>query len=205
MYFKEGTTIKDLLVNPNDRDNILQKSEVIYRYKCGRMDCEGKYIEESGRIFAERFKENMKASSPNHDYYNTTGHALSIDNFSIVGSKDQKHCQKGQRSHCNQSQWPILENKHRDIQTATTYETRCWWINLKSSLNKQPHNILTLVTHHLSSEPPKQIQPHNILFPNDTCVTNMVVLNTELHLSLITTTSIIGNSICQQKHGSAMS
>ena len=39
-----GWTIKDLLVNPTDRDTILQKCGVIYRYKCGRVDCEEEYI-----------------------------------------------------------------------------------------------------------------------------------------------------------------
>ena len=56
MYFKGGNTIKDLLVHPKDRDDILQKSGVIYRYKWGRVDCEDEYIGESGRTFAERFR-----------------------------------------------------------------------------------------------------------------------------------------------------
>ena len=37
----------------------------------------------------ERFKEHMKAPSPICDHYNTTGHDISIDNFSIVGREDQ--------------------------------------------------------------------------------------------------------------------
>ena len=36
MYFRGGSTIKDLLVHPKDKDNILQKSGVIYKYKCRR-------------------------------------------------------------------------------------------------------------------------------------------------------------------------
>ena len=60
MNFKEGNTIKELLVHPKDKDNILQKCGVIYRYKCGRADCEGEYIGESGRTFAERFREHMR-------------------------------------------------------------------------------------------------------------------------------------------------
>ena len=67
MNFKGSNTIKDLLVYPKDRYDILQKSGVIYRYKCGREDCEDEYIGESGRTFAERFR----------------------DNFSIVGREDQ--------------------------------------------------------------------------------------------------------------------
>ena len=89
MYFKGGNTIKDLLVHPKDRDDILQKSGVIYRYKCGRVDCEDEYIGESGRTFAERFREHMRAPSPIHDHFNTNGYEVSLDNFSIVSREDQ--------------------------------------------------------------------------------------------------------------------
>ena len=77
MYFKAGNTIKNLLVYPKDRDTILQMSGVIYR--CGRVNCEEEYIEESGRTFAERFREHMKAPSPIHDHHNTTGHGVSSE------------------------------------------------------------------------------------------------------------------------------
>ena len=89
MHFKGGSTIKDLLVQPKDKDIILQKRGVIYRYKCGRVNCEEEYIGESGRTFAERLREHMRASSPIHDHYNTTGHDLSLENLSIVGREDQ--------------------------------------------------------------------------------------------------------------------
>ena len=86
--FKGGNTIKDLLVHPKCRDTILQKSGVIYRFRFGRVDCDEEYIGKSGRIFAERFREHMRAPSPIHDYHNITGHEVSVDNFSIV-SRDQ--------------------------------------------------------------------------------------------------------------------
>ena len=89
MFFKGGNTTKDLLVYPKDRDTILQKSGKIYRTRCGRVDCDEEYIGESGRTFAERFRENMKAPSPIHNHHNITHHELSLDNFSIVGREDQ--------------------------------------------------------------------------------------------------------------------
>ena len=89
MYFKGGNTIKNLLVHPKDKPTILQKSGVIYRYKCGRVDCDEEYIGESGRTFAERFREYMKAPSSIHDHHNITGHELSVEKFSIVGREDQ--------------------------------------------------------------------------------------------------------------------
>ena len=88
MFFR-GYTNKDLLMHPKDRDTFLQKSGVIYRFRCGRVNCDEEYIGESGRNFAERFTEHMKVPSPIHDNHNITGHGLSLDNFSIVGREDQ--------------------------------------------------------------------------------------------------------------------
>ena len=89
MLVKGSNNIKDLLVHPKDRDTILQKSGVIYRFRCGRVDCDEEYIGEPSRTFAERFREHMKAPSPIHDHHNITGHELSLDNFSIVDREDQ--------------------------------------------------------------------------------------------------------------------
>ena len=89
VYFKGGNTITNLLVDPKDQDPIQKKSGVIYRYKCDRVDCDEEYIGESSRTFGERFKEHQKAPSPIYNHFNTTGHNVTIDNFSIVGRKDQ--------------------------------------------------------------------------------------------------------------------
>ena len=85
MYFRGGSTIKDLPAHPKDKDTILQKSGVIYRYRCGRVDCEDEHIEESGRTSGERFREHMRAPSSIIDHHNITGQEVSLDNFSIVG------------------------------------------------------------------------------------------------------------------------
>ena len=74
---------------PKDKDPILKKSGVIYRYKCDRVECDEDYIGESERTFVEKFKEHLKAPSPIYDHYNTSGHNVTIDNFSIVGREDQ--------------------------------------------------------------------------------------------------------------------
>ena len=89
VYFKGGKTIKSLLVAPKDQDPILKKSGVIYRYKCGRVDCDEEYIGESSRTFGERFKEHQKASCKIFHHSNITGHQVNIDNFDIVGREDQ--------------------------------------------------------------------------------------------------------------------
>ena len=89
MYFKGANTIRQLLVHPKDKDDILKKIGVIYRFKCGRVDCEDEYIGESGRTFAERFREHLRSPSPIYDYSKTIGHEVSLDNFSIVCRDDQ--------------------------------------------------------------------------------------------------------------------
>ena len=89
VYFKWGNTIKGLLMAPKDKDPLMKKSGVIYRYKCDRVECDDEYIWESSRTFGERFREHQKAPSPIFDHYNTTGHKICIENFDIVGREDQ--------------------------------------------------------------------------------------------------------------------
>ena len=89
VHFKGGLTIKDLLMAPKDKDHILKKSGVIYKYTCNKVECDEEYIGESARLFAERFKEHQKAPSPIHDHSIRSGHEVNIDNFSIVGREDQ--------------------------------------------------------------------------------------------------------------------
>ena len=74
---------------PKDQDPMQKRSEVIYRYKCDRVECDKEYIGESSRTFGERFKEHLKAPSPIFDHYNMTGHNVSIENLSIVGREEQ--------------------------------------------------------------------------------------------------------------------
>ena len=65
-----------------------RKVGVIYRYRCGRVDCEEEYIGALGRTFGERFREHMRAPSPIIDHHNITGHEVSLDNYNIVGRED---------------------------------------------------------------------------------------------------------------------
>ena len=89
VYFKGGNTIKSLPMAPKDQDHILKKIGVIYRNRCGRVDCDEEYIGESSRTFGERFREHQKAPSPIYDHSNITGHQVTTDNFKIIGREDQ--------------------------------------------------------------------------------------------------------------------
>ena len=89
VYFKGGNSIRSLQMVPKDKDPMLIKSGVIYRYKCDRVEGDEEYIAESSRTFGERFKEHQKAPSPIFDHYNTIGHKIRLENFGIVGREDQ--------------------------------------------------------------------------------------------------------------------
>ena len=80
-------TIKTLPMAPKDKDNITQKSRVIYRYKSDRLEYDKEYIGESVRTFRERFKEHLRAPSPIHVHANTSGHHAKLNSFSIVGKE----------------------------------------------------------------------------------------------------------------------
>ena len=82
--FKEGNTIQNLLVAPKDKDKIIQKGRLIYRFRCAQTDSE-EYIGESGRSFGDRLKKHFGAPSPIYDHGNTSGNGISVDNLSIVG------------------------------------------------------------------------------------------------------------------------
>ena len=88
VYCKGGTTIKNLLMTPKDKDPIQKQSGVIYRYQCDRVDCDEEYIGESSRTFGERFKEHLKPPSAIYDHSNISGHNVTINNFKIVGRGD---------------------------------------------------------------------------------------------------------------------
>ena len=63
VHFKGTNTIKILLMFSKDRDSKLQKSGVIYKFKCPHINCLDEYIGESGRTFVDRLKEQLMASS----------------------------------------------------------------------------------------------------------------------------------------------
>ena len=64
VHFKRANTIRNFLVFPKDKDRIMQKSGVIYRFKCAQPNCEEGYVGESARTFGKRFKEQLRAPFP---------------------------------------------------------------------------------------------------------------------------------------------
>ena len=90
MHFKEGNTIRNLLVALKAKDNITNKSGLVYRFKCTQVVCEEEYISERGRSFGDRLKEHLRALSTIYKHANTSGHCINVEHFFIVGR--EVHC-----------------------------------------------------------------------------------------------------------------
>ena len=86
-HFKGGSTIKNLLVSPKDKDPMVNQSGVIYWYQCGDLGCDDEYIGETSRTSDERYKEHLKALSPIHHHSSQMGHPTNHNNFQIIGRK----------------------------------------------------------------------------------------------------------------------
>ena len=84
-----GSTIRNLLMAPKEKDNITSKGGIIYRYKCDHLGCTVKYIGETGRTFENRYKEHLRAPFPIHNHTTAMGHLIKLDNFSIVDRESQ--------------------------------------------------------------------------------------------------------------------
>ena len=94
VYYKGGN--KTLLMAPKDKD-------LIYRYKCNRVECDDEYIGESSRTFGERFREHLKAPSLICDQFNITGHGITIEN-QYCGEGGPESDQSYQRSNIHEGE-----------------------------------------------------------------------------------------------------
>ena len=84
-HFKGGSTIKNLLVSPKDKDPMVSQSDATYWYQCGDLTCNDEYIGETSRTFGERYKEHLKGPSLIHHHSNLTNHPINHNNFKIIG------------------------------------------------------------------------------------------------------------------------
>ena len=51
VHFKSGKTLEDELVAPKGKDHMTNKSGIIYRFRCDRLECDEEYIGETARTF----------------------------------------------------------------------------------------------------------------------------------------------------------
>ena len=87
--FKGTNNLRTLLVTHKDKDPKLNKSGVIYHFKCPHINCPEAYIGESGRALGDRIKEHLMAPSPIQHHSSSTGHPLSSEWFNIIHQESQ--------------------------------------------------------------------------------------------------------------------
>ena len=119
VHYKGGTTLKNLLVTPKDKDSITKKSSVIYWFKCDKIDCEEEYIGESSGTFGERFKEHLKAPSPILEQQNNTGHETSVQKFQNNRQGGQQYGKGSKEGHVYKSEQSYIKQEHWEVQLAT--------------------------------------------------------------------------------------
>ena len=88
-YFKGNRTLKQLLVQPKEKDPKEKESGVIYHYQCQVTDCRDEYIGETSRTLWEQCKEHMREPSPIQVHSQRSGHHTTMHNFNILGREGQ--------------------------------------------------------------------------------------------------------------------
>ena len=89
-------------MSPKDKDEMANKSSIIYSYCCGELDCDEEYVGESGRTLGERVKEHMKTPSPIFHHQTASGHRTTMDNFKDLGQRREQYGKNHQRGHVHQ-------------------------------------------------------------------------------------------------------
>ena len=87
IYFNGTNTLRIQSVNPKDKDQKIQKSGIIYHYKCPHINCPEAYIGESGREQGEWVK-NISRPLP---LSSITALPLDSENFSIIHKEVHSH------------------------------------------------------------------------------------------------------------------
>ena len=91
VYFKGNRTLKQLLVQPKDKDPKEKFSWVIYHYQCPAIKCGEEYIHETSRTLGEQCREHMREPSPIQAHKERTGHLTTntMQNFNILFREGQ--------------------------------------------------------------------------------------------------------------------
>ena len=98
-HLKATNTTKTLLMAPKDRDNKLQKSGIIYKFKCPHINCPKEYIGESGRTFGTGTKNTLGPYPPSTSIA-TPQDTQSALNFLPLPTRSHKESQETSRGLC---------------------------------------------------------------------------------------------------------
>ena len=141
-HFKGGTTIKNLMVSPKDKDPMVNQSSAIYWYQCSNLGCDEEYIGETSRTFGERYKGHLKGPSPIHHHSSQKGHPTNHNNFQIIGREGHNLARNIKESIFNRVNNPTLNNNIGKFNLPHIWDRVL--LNTKGlSLKRQSNNINT--------------------------------------------------------------
>ena len=159
VHFKGINTLRTQLVNPKDKDPKLQKSGIIYHYKCPHLNCPEAYIGETGRALGDRISEQLKALSPIYTHSNQTGHPLDPNFFNIINKETLGFSRTTKEAVFIRVNDPTLNRNLRKYQLLHVWDSvlqETPTLQLKpSSLPHSPPPIPYWYTTHLSPHPPQ--------------------------------------------------
>ena len=157
VLFMGNSTVKDLLVPPKDRDSIVNKGGVIYKYKCNHQGCTMDYIGETDRNFGDRYKEHIRAAPHIFDHSQTSGPSIKLDNFSTVDTKTQGITRTINKVMYIGINDPLLNRNFGKYQLPHIWDGcyRTHWLSIYSD---PPHTL------HSSHGLPSQLRGHIISF-----------------------------------------
>ena len=104
VHFKGINTLRTQLVNPRDKDPRLQKSAIIYHYRCPHLNCPESYIGETGRVLGDMGSKHLKAPSPNYTHNNHMRHPLNPNCFKIIHKETLSFSRTTKRHNVHKSQ-----------------------------------------------------------------------------------------------------
>ena len=161
VHFKGHNTVQTLHMAPKDKDNMCQKSGVIYHYKCSHTDCPEQYKGEYGRTFGDRYREHFRVPSPFHLHSKTTEHQVDLECFTII-YREAQGLPEQSRKPCT-SEWMILPlTGNWANTTCLTCGMKCCGTPLHCNSSNKPATplLLTMGTSHHAY--PIPIWGHNI-------------------------------------------
>ena len=129
----EGTsTIRSLLMHPKDPIPDVQKTDIIYHWKCPADNCMAKYIGETNRSLKERvsYHRNQTASAFRNHYISTKHPKAELKRFYNNRQREQHPTPSSKRSASHSYQGSITQQKHWQSQnpfsiqqTSQTFQT----------------------------------------------------------------------------------
>ena len=114
VFCKGTTTIKSLLMDPEDPIPDVQKTDIIYHWKCPANNCTAEYIGESNRSLKERVSDHRNQTTSNiRNHHISTKHPKAeLKDFIIMDRDSYNPTLSSKGSTVHSYQRSVTQQKH---------------------------------------------------------------------------------------------